>query len=43
MMCRPIVQEERDAAFDLLDALTRSGGVELDNVDMHVVLAATQR
>jgi hypothetical protein len=32
---------EKTKAFDLLDCLTKSGGISLDNVDLHVVIAAT--
>ena len=32
---------ERSAAFDLLDALSRSGGLVVDNTDLHVVLVST--
>ena len=32
---------ERSAAFDLLDALSRSGGLTIDNTDLHVVLVST--
>lgn len=32
---------ERSKCFDLLDALTRSGSLSLENVDMHIVLGST--
>jgi hypothetical protein len=32
---------EKSAAFDLLDALSRSGGLVIDNTDLHVVLMST--
>ena len=34
-------KDERSAAFDLLDALSRSGGLTIDNTDLHVVLMST--
>jgi hypothetical protein len=34
-------KKERSAAFDLLDALTKSGGFEVHDASLHVVIAAT--
>jgi hypothetical protein len=34
-------QKERSAAFDLLDALTKSGGLQVQDASLHVVIAAT--
>lgn len=34
-------KQEKDAAFDLLDALTKSGAVPLQNAALHILIAAT--
>ena len=34
-------KKERSAAFDLLDALTKSGGFEVHDASLHVLIAAT--
>merc|ERR1712137_300973 len=35
------LRKEKNKTFDLLDALTRSGGLEIDEASFHVVLAST--
>ncbi|CAE7258025.1 unnamed protein product [Symbiodinium necroappetens] len=34
-------KREKDAAFDLLDAITKSGAIELSDATLHIVVAAT--
>ena len=34
-------KEEKNKAFDLLDALSKSGSISLDAVDLHIVIAST--
>ncbi|CAE7604446.1 unnamed protein product [Symbiodinium sp. CCMP2592] len=34
-------KREKDAAFDLLDAITKSGALELSDATLHIVIAAT--
>lgn len=36
------IKQEKDAAFELLDALTKSGALPLSHATLHVVLCATQ-
>ena len=34
-------KQSREAAFDLLDALSRSGGLTMEHADLHIVMGAT--
>merc|ERR1719281_1465654 len=34
-------KKEKDAAFDLLDALTKSGGLPVEHASLHIVICAT--
>merc|ERR1712137_307747 len=36
-----LLKEEKNKTFDLLDALTRSGNLAVDDASMHVILAST--
>merc|ERR1712107_452953 len=35
------IKQEKDAAFDLLDALTKSGALAIKHATLHIVIAAT--
>merc|ERR1712007_186634 len=35
------MKKERDAAFDLLDAITKSGALTVEHASLHIVIAAT--
>ncbi len=39
----PMQKTEKNKAFDLLDALTKSGALAIDDASLHVVVAATHR
>eukprot|EP00927_Polykrikos_kofoidii_P042043 TRINITY_DN35910_c1_g2_i1.p1 TRINITY_DN35910_c1_g2~~TRINITY_DN35910_c1_g2_i1.p1 ORF type:complete len:1030 (-),score=152.33 TRINITY_DN35910_c1_g2_i1:159-3248(-) len=41
VLCSDELKTEKDAAFDLLDALTRSGSMALVHASLHIVIAAT--
>ncbi len=34
----PEQKQEKNAAIDLLDALSQSGGISLDSVDLHIIV-----